>query len=70
MSTMNEKVRSLVFDAEVGLQLRQPNHTAVFPPQELNTLRLDNMSLEKWIQSPVQEQSARVRWDLNPSTDL
>jgi hypothetical protein len=55
MSTVDKIIRSLIFDAEVGLQLGQPNDTAVFPPPELNTLRLDNVGSEERLQSPVQE---------------
>jgi len=70
VSAMDEIVGRLVFDTEVGLQLRQPNHAAVFPPPELDTLGLDNMGAEKWLESPIQEEPARVRRDLNSGTDL
>jgi hypothetical protein len=55
MSTMDKVIWGLIFNAEVWLQLRQPNDTAVLPPPELNTLRLDNMGSEKRLQSPVEK---------------
>ena len=54
MSTVDEVIWSLVFNAEVGFQFREPNHTAVLPPSELNTLGLDNVSAEEWLQPPIQ----------------
>ena len=54
MSSMDEVIRRLIFDAEVGLQLRQTNDAAVFPPAELNAFRLDDVRPEEWLQSPLQ----------------
>jgi hypothetical protein len=39
MGTVDKIIRSLIFDAKVGFQLRQPN--------ELNTLRLDDVGSEE-----------------------
>ena len=54
MSPMDEVIRRLIFDAEIGLQLRQANDAAIFPPAELDAFRLNDVRPEEWLQSPLQ----------------
>jgi hypothetical protein len=54
MSTVDQVIRGLIFDAEIRFQFRESNNTAVLPPPELNTFGLDDVSLQEWLQPPIQ----------------
>ena len=70
MSTVNQVIRSLIFDAEIRFEFRKSNNTAVFPTPDLNTFGLDDVSSQEWLQSPIQQQPARVGRNLDSSANL
>jgi hypothetical protein len=70
MGTVDQVIRGLIFDAEIRFQFRESNHTAVFPPPELNTFGLDDVSSQEWFQPPIQQQPARIGRNLDSSPNL